>query len=242
VRYGILLGIFLGSAILYGQKNFFIHNKIVFVDSVFLKGAYAARYYHNSIDSLVLKTNNQEEKAALIYIKALKLTEEGKLAESVGILKFALQHLDSLSNLAKARLHFRIGINLSFMDKTLEGLQYLSKADSIALKYGNPDLILRVKGGYAEINRNIGRLDRSLEIIQSGLPYVHKTTNGNQLEFLLGYITTCNQLSVRDQDPALAFKANSITDSLLNNIRVFDDLSVYAYLLAEKGSSLSILK
>jgi two-component sensor histidine kinase len=244
VRYISLISLFLVWGSAFSQNNFFVHKKLVFVDSIFIKsGSYALKYYHPDIDSLVSKTTNQNEKAALILIKSAKLMQEGKVTESTGILKFALQHLDSLSNKAKARLYFRIGVNLCFFqDQPLSGQIHLAKADSVALKDGDPELILGIKGGYAEVNRNMGRLDRSMEIIQTGLPFLDKVNADLQLSFLLGYITTYNQLSVRDNDPSLAFKANSITDSLLNYTRTYRDTSDYAYLLAEKGSSLSILK
>ncbi len=242
MRYTCTIIFLILSAYVHAQGSFIFNKKNVNIDSVFLSGSYALSLYNNHIDSAIFATKQSIPRTTLVYIKALKFLTEDKPVESNRLLTYCMMHIDSMSSIARLKIYFSTGINLISMNETYEGLQYMSRADSLAEICGNPNVALHIKGYYAEVNRNIGKLDRSKEILESGMRFLKDGTWRLRVNFLWGYITTFNQLAVEKKDISWASRANSITDTLLNNPQLAEDPSLYASLLAEKGSSLSILK
>lgn len=243
MRYFFTIFFFFLSGYIFAQTDFIFNGRNVNIDSVFYKRGNAILHYSENIDSAIFANKHPVQRSTLIYIKAVKRSNEGKWEESNQLLKFCMNHPDSLNDLARLKIQFFYGYNLHSMGKTFEGLQYMSRADSLAEVSRNPSVILNIKTFYAEVNRTMGRLDRAKEILDGGKKYFNEAAFSAQLGFTMGRITTLNQLAVQDKNIFLAERANSIADSLLRDPRLEKiDPLVYGVLLAEKGSSLSILK
>jgi len=243
MRYFLSLLFLFASGYLFAQTDFIFNDRNVNVDSVFYKRSNAMSHYNDNIDSAILACKHPVQRSTLIYIKAVKKSNEGKWDESNQLLKFCMTHSDSLNDLVRLKVEFFYGYNLHAMGKTYEGLQYMSTADSLAEATGNESIILNIKSFYAEVNRGMGRFDRAKEILDGGTKYFKKASWSAQLGYTMGCVTTLNQLAVEDKNPSLAERANSMADSILMDQRLEKgDPLVYGALLAEKGSSLSILK
>jgi two-component sensor histidine kinase len=225
------------------QTDFILNGKTVRIDSVFAKKKIALSHYNDNIDSAILVANSNVQRNTLIYIKAVKLFSDNKWKESNQLLKFCIAHPDSMNILARIKIEMFYGSNLVLLGAVTEGMDRLAKVDSTAEALNNPTLIINVKNFYAEANRNIGRLDRAKEILETGAKYVDKAGWPARLSYTLSMVTTLNQLAVNKNDVSLAIRANSITEPILHDPALKNaDKMLYGYMLAEKGASLSIMK
>jgi two-component sensor histidine kinase len=224
------------------QHRFSIGTKTICSDSVFLNGQYSTRFYNENIDSLIGVQSDPKAKLVLAYIKSLWLGYNGRVSESVLWLKNSLKYSIILDYLPRIRMLVDLTNNLVTLGNREEALGYIAEADFLALQLKNASAILNVKALYAQINRDLGKLEKAKLILDEGLPYAGSGSWQTQVYFLFSYTTTLNQLAVMKQDTRYGLHAFTIADSLIKREEVKSFSYMYAYLLAERGAALSILK
>ncbi|ASS47310.1 MAG: hypothetical protein A3D31_15815 [Candidatus Fluviicola riflensis] len=225
----------------FSQNTIQLNGKKIHFDSLFIEYYYAYRF-RDQIPAKDVYKKNTRESVAWHYLKALQLREQSNYAQSNQLLTKQLGYNGPQKTLVLTGLHYLKGINLTDLYEDNEALRVLVKADSLAMEYGDPHLILFVKEFRAGVYLYLGNIQQAKKVLEGGFTLLKKDLDTwGRVRYINTYASTLNQLSVSEQNPKYANRAAQLLDSVLVHTNIPEKIDVKGRLLSELGFSFSVM-